>query len=579
MKNKLKVSWKKSVQTRHMVGLFILILLTGGSGFYIQEKSTEFAISTAYKEMETKTQYFMDIFETELRHIYKIQTEFFGDTKLIFIETPKTNISEYERRGYLLSVQEHLWEITGISTLTNGAILALPESNYWITNGTISNITEQREEMLRTYVNYGPGVLHYNEGQYFMVVKSYMKAQDRDLPMHSLVMFFSHDKIQKELEVLLGTESSGAFLFNLEEGFCISAYDKEEMAQAVQGNLTVDKQGNYKAIQRVDINGEKYLVCVTAKGIMGNLVQYIKEETILSPIRNFQSQIFIVMSLMIVFSIFLISYLKKIIHKPIQVLMEGFERMEAGDFNYHIDEEEKNEFGVLYEGFNETQNRILKLINEVYVQKNLADHAQMKQLQAQINPHFLYNSFFILSRRIKKGDYKNAMELADYLGEYFRFLNRNGSDYIPLRDEVKHAISYAKIQESRFSGRIKIEFEELPERIEGILMPRLTLQPLIENVFEHGLYNKLENGLLRVSFVVTEKGAVVSVEDNGEECTDEVIHNLQQKLSSENDGEITGIMNIHKRLIYYYRGEGRLVIERSDLGGLKISVVLVNMLV
>lgn len=579
MKNRLKVSWKKSVQTRHMIGLIILILLTGGFGFYIQEKSTEFAISTAYSEMETKTQYFMDIFETELGHIYKVQTEFFGDTKLIFIETPKTNISDYERRGYLLSVQEHLWEITGISTLTNGAILALPESNYWITNGAISNITEQREEILRTYVNYGPGILHYHEGQYFMVVKSYMKAQDSDLPMHSLILFFSHDKIQKELEVLLGTESSGAFLFNLEEGFYISAYDNDEMAQAVQEKLTVDMQGNYKAIQRININGEKYLVCVTAKGIMGNLVQYIKEETILLPIRNFQSQFFVVMSLMIVFSIFLISYLKKIIHKPIQVLMDGFERMETGDFNYQIDEEEKNEFGVLYEGFNETQNRILKLINEVYVQKNLADHAQMKQLQAQINPHFLYNSFFILSRRIKKGDYKNAMELADYLGKYFRFLNRDSSDYIPLREEVQHAISYAKIQESRFSGRIKIEFEELPERIEGILMPRLTLQPLIENVFEHGLYNKLENGLLRVSFVVTEKGAVVSVEDNGEECTDEMIHNLQQKLCSENDGEITGIINIHKRLMHYYRGEGRLVIERSDMGGLKINVVLVNMLV
>lgn len=577
MKNRLKVSWKKSVQTRHMIGLIILILLTGGSGFYIQEKSTEFAISTAYSEMETKTQYFMDIFETELGHIYKIQTEFFGDTKLIFIETSKTNISEYERRGYLLSVQEHLWEITGISTLTNGAILALPESNYWITNGAISNITEQREEILRTYVSYEPGILHYHEGQYFMVVKSYMKAQDSDLPMHSLILFFSHDKIRKELEVLLGTESSGAFLFNLEEGFYISAYDNDKMAQAVQENLTVDKQGNYKAIQRININGEKYLVCVTAKGIMGNLVQYIKEETILLPIRNFQSQFFVVMSLMIVFSIFLISYLKKIIHKPIQVLMDGFERMETGDFNYQIDEEEKNEFGVLYEGFNETQNRILKLINEVYVQKNLADHAQMKQLQAQINPHFLYNSFFILSRRIKKGDYKNAMDLADYLGKYFRFLNRDSSDYIPLREEVQHAISYAKIQESRFFGRIKIEFEELPERIEGILMPRLTLQPLIENVFEHGLYNKLENGLLRVSFVVTEKGAVVSVEDNGEECTDEMIHNLQQKLSSENDGEITGIINIHKRLMHYYRGEGRLVIERSDLGGLKVSVVLVNM--
>lgn len=578
MKNISKVSWKNSVRARHMIGLIILIILTGGSCFYIQEKSTEFAVSTAYSEMDTKTQYFMDTFEKELEHIYKIQTEFFGDTKLIFIETPKTNITEYERRGYLLSVQEHLWEITGISTLTDGAILALPESNYWITNGMISNITEQREEMLRTYADYGPGILHYHEGQYFMVVKSHRKAQDSDLPLHSLIMFFSHDKIQKELEVLLGTENSGAFLFNLEEGFCISAYDNEEMAQAVQDNLTLDKQGNYKAIQRISINGEKYLVCITVRGIMGNLVQYIREETILSPIRVFQSQIFVVMILMILFSILLVTYLKTIIHKPIQVLMDGFERMEEGDFTYQIDEEERNEFGILYEGFNGTQSRISKLINEVYVQKNLADQAQMKQLQAQINPHFLYNSFFILSRRIKKGDYKNAMDIADHLGEYFRFLNRDGSDYIPLRDEVQHAISYAKIQESRFSGRIKIEFDELPERIEGILMPRLTLQPLIENVFEHGLYNKLDNGLMRVSIAITENGAVISVEDNGEECTDEMIQNLQQKLSGENDGEITGIINIHKRLTHYYKGKGRLVIKRSNLGGLKVSVVLVNML-
>lgn len=578
MKNISKISWNNSVQTKHMICLIILIVFTGGACFYIQEKSTQFAVSTAYSEMKTKTQYFMDVFETELEHIYKIQTEFFGDTNLILLEIPQTYISEYERRGYLLSVQEHLWEITGISTLTNGAILALPESNYWITNGMISDITEERQDMLKIYVEYGSGMLHYHDGQYFMVAKSHKTAKNGDLPMHSLVIFFSKDNIRKELEVLLGTENSGAFLFNQEEGSCISAYNNEEMAKAVQLNLKKDEEGNYETIQRISIHDETYLVCVTPKGIMGNLVQYVKEKTILLPIRSFQNQFFIVISIMIVFSIFLISYLKKIIHKPIQILMDGFRKMETGDFTYKIEEKERNEFGVLYEGFNETQDRIAKLINEVYVQKNLADQAQMKQLQAQINPHFLYNSFFILSRRIKKEDYKNAMEIAEHLGEYFRFLNRNGSDYIPLRDEVKHAISYAKIQESRFAGRIKIQFEELPEKIEGILMPRLTLQPLIENAFEHGLYNKMEHGLLRVTFMVTENGAIVSVEDNGEECTDDMIQSLQKQLSGEEEGEITAIVNIQKRLIHYYRGEGRLVVERSDLGGLKISIVLVHML-
>ncbi len=394
--------------------------------------------------------------------------------------------------------------------------------------------------------------------------------------MHSLIIFFSHEKIQEELEVLLGTESSGAFLFNLEEGFCISAYDSEEQAKLVQQSLEVNEDGHYKTIQRIDIDGEKYLVCVTGKGILGNLVQYIKEETILLPIRNFQKQIFVVMSFMIVFSILMISYLKKIIHKPIHILMNGFEQMEKGNFQYRIEEEEKNEFGVLYEGFNETQGRISKLINEVYVQKNLADHAQMKQLQAQINPHFLYNSFFILSRRIKKGDYKNAMDIAEHLGEYFRFLNRNGLDYIPLRDEVQHAVSYAKIQESRFAGRIRMEFENLPECLEGMLIPRLTLQPLIENVFEHGLYNTMGNGLLRVGFSIAESGAVITVEDNGKELTDDMIKSLQRQLDDEYEGEITGLVNIHKRLMNYYEGKGRLVIERSNLGGLKVRVVLAN---
>lgn len=146
------------------------------------------------------------------------------------------------------------------------------------------------------------------------------------------------------------------------------------------------------------------------------------------------------------------------------------------------------------------EDQISRLIDEVYVQTNLAQRAQLKQLQAQINPHFLYNSFFVLSRRVKRHDFENAQELAKHLGNYFQFLARNESDFVMLRQEVEHAKSYAAIQGTRFISRLSIEFGELPVECEGILVPRLILQPLLENAFEHGLENKMKDGILKVSF-------------------------------------------------------------------------------
>lgn len=132
---------------------------------------------------------------------------------------------------------------------------------------------------------------------------------------------------------------------------------------------------------------------------------------------------------------------------------------------------------------NDMEDRLSRLIEEVYVQKNLTQKAQLKQLQAQINPHFLYNSFFTLSRRIKRQDYDNAEEFARHLGNYFKYLTRDGSDFIALRQEVEHAKSYATIQQARFSSRVRVCFEQLPDSCSGLMVPRLILQPLLENSF------------------------------------------------------------------------------------------------
>lgn len=218
------------------------------------------------------------------------------------------------------------------------------------------------------------------------------------------------------------------------------------------------------------------------------------------------------------------------------------------------------------------EDQLKQLIEEVYVQKNLAQRAQLKQLQAQINPHFLYNSFFILSRRIKRGDIEGSEEFAKHLGNYFKYLTRDAADDVPLQREVEHATSYAAIQGARFAGRIRVEFGELPKEAAGILVPRLILQPILENAFRYGLENKTEQGLLRIDFRQTEEVLEIVVEDNGEEATDECIEKMKNSLKEDSGAEVTGLINIHRRLQIYFGSEYGIYVERSQIGGVAIKM-------
>ena len=213
------------------------------------------------------------------------------------------------------------------------------------------------------------------------------------------------------------------------------------------------------------------------------------------------------------------------------------------------------------------------MIQEVYVQKNLAAQAELKQLQAQISPHFLYNSFFLFSGRVRRGDYEGAEALADYLGTYFRYLARNSSDIVSLSDEMLHAESYARIQESRFSARMKLIWEKLPEEAEKIPVPRLIVQPILENAFKHGLEDREEDGILRVSCRMNQNRVEICVEDNGG-ASEETAEAMRSMLADDYQGEVTGLINVHRRLKGYFKQKGGLFISRGELGGILVKMVL-----
>lgn len=263
----------------------------------------------------------------------------------------------------------------------------------------------------------------------------------------------------------------------------------------------------------------------------------------------------------------------KFIHKPLLKLVRGFRRLENGDLELVIAHKTNDEFQYIYTRFNQMVANLRTLIDQAYKQKILTQRAELKQLQSQINPHFLYNSFFILSTMARTGDTERIEQFTTQLGEYFRFVTRNSSDEIMLHMEIRHARMYTEIQEMRFYKRIQARFDELPPEFSEIRVPRLIIQPIIENAFEHSLEKKARQGQIDVSFETSERWICILIEDNGDGLSDEELAQISYRLKHEDpDSETTGMVNVHRR-IRITCGEGSgLEVSRSGLGGLKVTI-------
>lgn len=196
------------------------------------------------------------------------------------------------------------------------------------------------------------------------------------------------------------------------------------------------------------------------------------------------------------------------------------------------------------------------LIDRDFKKTLMMQRAELKQLQSQINPHFLYNSFFILNSLARTGETERIEQFTNMLGEYFRFITRNETDHVKLKVEVEHSRIYTEIQQLRFSRRIKVDFGSLPTEMEHIKVPRLIIQPIIENAYEHSLEKNTDSGLLIIGFNMEGAYAEITVEDNGNELEEQHIQTLQQRLHKDGGtDEMTALINIHRRLVLTY-GEG-----------------------
>lgn len=373
--------------------------------------------------------------------------------------------------------------------------------------------------------------------------------------------------LYQESEVFLGSKTLGHVLSTAKDQNVIIPL----LAQLEEGN-----KGNANPSRVIDIAGASYFVMTCPVGSLNlSLVMYVDHNEITRPLRQYSFWFYALFVIAIVVLLLYSYSLNFMIHRPLSKLTKAFQMIETDNLNLVIESKTRDEFHYLFHSFNRMAFRLKRSIEENYEHKIAIQQSELKQLQSQINPHFLYNSFFNIYMMCKVGDSDGAAELSQKLGSYYQYITRNRSDEMPLYKEYQHALDYCEIQCIRFSNRIRYEHEELPDYAKTVTVPRLIIQPIVENVFEHAFEDGMMNGILSMTADYQEGIVRIKVEDNGRLLTDETLQSLQEQLRDESgQQEKTGLMNVNNRLQLKY-GEGSgLFVSRSQHGGLRAELMI-----
>jgi two-component system sensor histidine kinase YesM len=265
------------------------------------------------------------------------------------------------------------------------------------------------------------------------------------------------------------------------------------------------------------------------------------------------------------------------IYIPIKKLQDLTTTITKNDLQALVSRENVDEITELGISFNIMTGKVRELLNaKVREQENLKK-AELKALQAQINPHFLYNTLDTIVWMSESNQPRQVIEIVRALSSFFRIALSRGKDWIPIRQEIEHVESYLYIQKIRYRDILDYDIE-IDESILDTTILKLTLQPLVENALYHGIKNKRNGGTIWVRAQrIDHNQVLLEVQDDGVGLTPYKLAQIQERLNDESgeistDGEGFGLANVNKRINLYYGKQYGLSITSQYQQGTRVMV-------
>ena len=268
-------------------------------------------------------------------------------------------------------------------------------------------------------------------------------------------------------------------------------------------------------------------------------------------------------------------YIPLSITQPITKLSEVTDQVAKGDLSVRSDVKSGAEVAVLSDSLNAMIDKINELLIQVKTEQVRLRKAEFELLQSQINPHFLYNTLDTIVWLAESGEQDKVVSMVGSLSDFFRTSLNQGKDIISMREELQHVRSYLEIQQVRYRDILEYEID-VDEEIYGAVIPKITIQPLVENALYHGIKNKRGVGKIKVSGKAEKDATFIIIEDNGigmtKERLQQVRDGIMNKVPTEKD--IYGIYNVNERIRLNFGEEYGLDIESTYNIGTKIMIRL-----
>jgi len=485
--------------------LAITFLLVLTPLFYIGLKMNESGSAIVREEignsLVSRTELYMDLLDHDFDQIISLQREYMYDEDLLKLSISSEIMSSMERTDSILRLKKRLDLLKGTSSIVENVIAFIPSLDRVVSSNAnaidvfdevlFQRLSQPVQQVSSTFVVWN---------NTFYITMSYPGIDD--VPQFLLVTELSEKALTSKLKQF-SQESGIAVLMSSVLQWSVASSDDQGWDE--QWFAAMDEVDNDIA-STITFNEKEYLIVGKQSDLFtGKLLMLAPTEQIEKPLSEYRNWVLAMYGIAVLVILLFAFGMYQIIQRPLKQLVRSFRKIEQGKFDISIDYKFTDEFGYLYKQLNAMVRELDRLIHEVYEQQYLARVAELRHLQSQINPHFLYNTFFILYRMARQEGNVSIEHLTKHLGDYFEFITRDGAEEVALQSEVSHAQSYTEIQAIRFSNRIQVRFAELPKAAEAIMVPRLILQPIIENAFVHSLEKRAKGGLLEVDFTLTEQ--------------------------------------------------------------------------
>ncbi|QHT62995.1 HAMP domain-containing protein [Paenibacillus lycopersici] len=321
------------------------------------------------------------------------------------------------------------------------------------------------------------------------------------------------------------------------------------------------------------IDGKQSMVVYETNRLGWKIVTVVSQEELWQKLQLVKNAAVAVSVLFVVLTIaVLASYGLRIKHR-LNSLVRSMRRVRDGDIGLTVKVYGKDELADVEGEFNTMSLRLKQSLGDIAEARSAAETEKLKLLQAQINPHFLYNTLALVKSMAMDVGSAEISRTVDALAKFFRLALNRGGDILPFREELEHVRAYLNIHESRFPGRLAVEIDVDEEALSCEII-KITLQPIIENALLHAFVHTGGRGRLRIRGCLQDGMLCITIADNGSGMTPEQAKDLLENANGAKERAGFGIYNVNERLKRHYRHSYSLTIESKPGAGTTIRLLI-----